>query len=60
MFSLIMPILIAGDILTGTFHYRKSETSSRELDIEIHYWVKKPDSSHASSGDITIQMYKVR
>ena len=53
--------LITGDIVAGTFHCKKSETNSRELDVEIHYSVKKPDSSYVmSSGDITVQMYKVR
>ena len=55
-----MTILIAGDIVTGTFHCKKSETNSRELDVEIHYSVNKPDSGHAGLGNVTVQMYKVR
>ena len=55
-----MTILIAGDIVTGTFHCKKSETNSRELDVEIHYLVKKPNGDHAGLGNVTVQMYKVR
>ena len=54
-----MPIVVTGDIVTGTFH-SKSETNSSELDVEIHYSVKKRDSSHSSLGYVTVQMYKSR
>ena len=40
--------MIAGDTIAGTFHCKKSETNSRELDIEIHYLVKKSDSSYVT------------
>ncbi|TFK40493.1 protein arginine N-methyltransferase [Crucibulum laeve] len=59
LFLLREPISVSeGSIVTGSFHCRKSETNSRELDVEIHYSVKQdPDSS---PSDIVVQMYKVR
>lgn len=47
-----------GSVVHGTFHCRKSETNSRELDVEIHYSVKQDAESTAS--DTIVQMYKVR
>ena len=48
-----------GNIVAGTFHCRKSETNSRELDVEIHYWVKENEGA-SPSGDIVVQIYRVR
>ncbi|KAF8158442.1 arginine N-methyltransferase 3 [Crassisporium funariophilum] len=47
-----------GSIVTGTFRCRKSETNSRELDVEIHYSVVEGEG--ASPSDTVVQMYKVR
>jgi len=51
--------VIEGSKVTGTFHCRKSETNSRELDIEIHYAI-----SHTGFGvqprETTVQSFKVR
>ncbi|KAF8993501.1 protein arginine N-methyltransferase [Cyathus striatus] len=59
IFLLREPITVSeGSIVGGTFHCRKSETNSRELDVEIHYSVQQePDSS---PSDTVVQMYKVR
>jgi len=49
---------IEGTTVTGSFHLKKSETNSRELDVEIHYAV-----SHTGLGPTsgtTVLMYKVR
>lgn len=56
-------ILITGDatgnVVVGSFHCRKSDTNSRELEVEIHYALK--ESADASAvGDVVVQMYKVR
>jgi protein arginine N-methyltransferase 3 len=50
--------LYVGTTVTGTFHLKKSETNSRELDVVIHYSV-----SHTGLGPTsgtTVLMYKVR
>ena len=46
-----------GTTVSGTFHLKKSETNSRELDVEIHYTV-----SHTglTSSAMKFQTYKVR
>lgn len=49
---------LLGTVVNGTFHCRKSQTNSRELEVEIHYYVKQDTDSQAS--EIIIQMYKVR
>jgi len=41
------------------FHCRKSEMNSRELDVEIHYSVRE-NADAPASGDVVVQMYKVR
>ncbi|KAF8321754.1 S-adenosyl-L-methionine-dependent methyltransferase [Clavulina sp. PMI_390] len=48
---------IEGTTVSGTFHLKKSETNSRELDVEIHYSV-----SHTglTSSPMKFQTYKVR
>ncbi|RDB14874.1 Protein arginine N-methyltransferase 3 [Hypsizygus marmoreus] len=59
LFLLREPISVEeGSIVHGTFHCRKSEDNSRELDVEIHYSVKEDSESPAS--DLIVQMYKVR
>ncbi|KAG6866179.1 hypothetical protein C0991_007729 [Blastosporella zonata] len=40
----------------GTFHCRKSEDNSRELDVEIHFSVKNDSGSPAS--ETVVQMFK--
>jgi protein arginine N-methyltransferase 3 len=44
--------------VTGRFHCVKSETNSRELDVEIHFSVKTEEEDVA--GATVVQMYKVR
>lgn len=59
LFMLREPITVSeGSIVTGSFHCRKSETNSRELDVEIHYSVK--EDAEAPAGPTIVQMYKVR
>ncbi|KAJ7618910.1 protein arginine N-methyltransferase [Mycena polygramma] len=59
LFLLREPIVVEeGDVVTGHFHCVKSKTNSRELDVEIHYAVKKPEAE--SAGVTVVQMYKVR
>ncbi|KAJ6554983.1 protein arginine N-methyltransferase [Mycena vulgaris] len=58
LFLLREPIVVEeGSIVTGHFHCVKSQTNSRELDVEIHYAVKNPDGE---VGGTVVQMYKVR
>ncbi|KAG8214938.1 S-adenosyl-L-methionine-dependent methyltransferase [Butyriboletus roseoflavus] len=47
-----------GTIVSGTFYCKKSEGNSRELDIEIHYSVRK--GGDAPTSEVVVQMYKVR
>lgn len=48
-----------GNVVTGTFHCKKSEDNSRELDVEIHYTTKASADVEAS-GDVVVQIFKVR
>ncbi|KAH7928744.1 protein arginine N-methyltransferase [Leucogyrophana mollusca] len=48
-----------GTIVTGTFDLRKSADNSRELDVEIHYSVRKNAEADTISETV-VQMYKVR
>ncbi|KAF7964712.1 hypothetical protein HWV62_3685 [Athelia sp. TMB] len=59
LFLLREPLVVTeGDVVVGSFHCRKSETNSRELEVEIHYALR--ESSDAAVGEVTVQMYKVR
>ncbi|KAF9450547.1 protein arginine N-methyltransferase [Macrolepiota fuliginosa MF-IS2] len=59
LFMLPEPITVTQDsAVTGSFHLRKRETNSRELDVEIHYSVKLNEETVAT--DTLVQMYKVR
>ncbi|KAF9220251.1 S-adenosyl-L-methionine-dependent methyltransferase [Gyrodon lividus] len=59
IFLLRDPILAEeGTVVSGMFYCKKSEGNSRELDVEVHYSVRK--DADASAGDIVVQMYKVR
>ncbi|KAF8529315.1 S-adenosyl-L-methionine-dependent methyltransferase [Hysterangium stoloniferum] len=59
LFLLKEPIKVEeGSTILGTFHCRKSEDNSRELDVEIHYSVL--DEGQAVAQDTIIQMYHVR
>ncbi|KAI0265674.1 S-adenosyl-L-methionine-dependent methyltransferase [Gloeopeniophorella convolvens] len=64
IFLLREPIVVTeGTVVVGMFHCRKSETNSRELDIEVHYSVKPSagsDSGAETPGDVVVQIYKVR
>jgi protein arginine N-methyltransferase 3 len=44
----------------GTFYCRKSESNSRELDVEIHYSVMDSAEGSGETGSTIVQMYKVR
>lgn len=56
--AVLIDHLILGSIVVGTFKCRKSETNSRELDVEIHYSVKLDEET--SPSETIVQMYKVR
>ncbi|KDQ49228.1 hypothetical protein JAAARDRAFT_43018, partial [Jaapia argillacea MUCL 33604] len=59
VFFLRDPIVVdEGTVVAGTFHCKKSDTNSRELDVEIHYTVKSEEGD--APGDVIIQIYKVR
>ncbi|KAF9568765.1 arginine N-methyltransferase 3 [Agrocybe pediades] len=59
IFLLKEPITVTEDsLITGKFMCKKSETNSRELDVEIHYSVKLDDQTPPS--ETIVQMYKVR
>ncbi|EPQ54848.1 protein arginine N-methyltransferase [Gloeophyllum trabeum ATCC 11539] len=59
LFFLREPIVVEeGTVVSGTFHCRKSEGNSRELDVEIHYTVK--NEGDKEPGDVVVQMFKVR
>ncbi|KAJ6624377.1 protein arginine N-methyltransferase [Mycena sp. CBHHK59/15] len=46
LFLLREPIIVEeGSIVTGNFHCVKSQTNSRELDVEIHYSVKTQEAA---------------
>lgn len=46
-----------GTVVSGTFYCKKNDVNSRELDIEIHYSVRK--GADAPASDVVVQMYKV-
>jgi protein arginine N-methyltransferase 3 len=48
-----------GTIVTGTFYCKKSDTNSRELDVEIHY-SSRQNAGTTTVGDTVVQIYKVR
>ncbi|KAG5645450.1 hypothetical protein DXG03_005999 [Asterophora parasitica] len=59
LFLLREPISVAeGSTVHGSFHCRKSEDNSRELDVEIHFSVKQDPEGPAS--EVVVQMFKVR
>ncbi|KAJ8081154.1 hypothetical protein PM082_017997 [Marasmius tenuissimus] len=51
-----------GTVVLGQFCCRKSESNSRELDVEIRYTVKDGEGADAATtrDDVIVQMYKVR
>lgn len=55
---LLIDDFVLGSIVVGTFKCRKSETNSRELDVEIHYSVKLDEET--LPNETIVQMYKVR
>jgi len=60
IFLLREPFVVEeGSIVQGHFHCRKSESNSRELDVEIHYFVRR-SLEDEDVGDTVVQMYKVR
>jgi protein arginine N-methyltransferase 3 len=48
-----------GTIVAGTFYCKKSDTNSRELDVEIHY-CSRQNAGTTEVGDTVVQIYKVR
>ncbi|CAA7261550.1 unnamed protein product [Cyclocybe aegerita] len=59
IFMLREPFMISEEsIVVGSFRCRKSETNSRELDVEIHYSVQEDESANPS--ETVVQMYTVR
>ncbi|KAG9308854.1 S-adenosyl-L-methionine-dependent methyltransferase [Chiua virens] len=46
-----------GTVVSGTFYCKKNENNSRELNVEIHYSVKKSEDVPVS--EVVVQMYKV-
>ncbi|KAK7039941.1 protein arginine N-methyltransferase 3 [Favolaschia claudopus] len=64
LFLLREPIVVKeGSIVSGHFHCVKSQTNSRELDVEIHYRVQyetEDDGDDTTTSDTVVQMYKVR
>lgn len=46
-----------GTTISGTFHCRKSDENSRELDVEFHYHVTPNGAT--PQGDPIIQFFKV-
>lgn len=70
LFQISLMMLICGLInfslgteVSGTFHCRKSEDNSRELDVEIHYVIREQDEedeSKISESPMIIQSFKVR
>ncbi|KIL67772.1 hypothetical protein M378DRAFT_975790 [Amanita muscaria Koide BX008] len=59
LFMLRDPIpVVEGTVVTGTFHCRKSQTNSRELDVEIHYRVQ--EAGEYQSNTVIVQLFKVR
>ncbi|KAK0201522.1 protein arginine N-methyltransferase [Desarmillaria ectypa] len=60
IFLLREPIVVEeGSKVRGTFYCRKSESNSRELEVEIHY-VKQGSTGADESKDLVVQMYTVR
>ncbi|KAF7365651.1 Protein arginine N-methyltransferase 3 [Mycena venus] len=62
LFLLREPFVVSeGSIVTGHFHCVKSQTNSRELDVEIHYAVQNEEGAgDVAKGVTVVQMYKVR
>jgi len=46
-----------GITVTGTFHCKKSEDNSRELDIEFQYRINRP--GHEGDSPLVVQSFKV-
>ena len=61
-----MLTFIKGIVVSGTFHCRKSEENSRELDVEIHYVVRDISGTDdeteggVEASPMIIQSFKVR
>ncbi|KAF9068611.1 S-adenosyl-L-methionine-dependent methyltransferase [Rhodocollybia butyracea] len=52
-------IVDEGFSVQGHFHCRKSDSNSRELDVEIHYTIHDVEGKNVSP-DVVVQMFKVR
>ncbi|TFY72550.1 hypothetical protein EVG20_g489 [Dentipellis fragilis] len=59
IFLLEEPIVVdEGTVVSGTFHCKKSEENSRELDVELHYAVRENRDAPVPE-EVVVQMYKV-
>ena len=54
-------LALAGVTVAGTFHCRKSEGNSRELDVEFQYRIKYPGNpgNEDESSSLIVQSFKV-
>ncbi|KAA1472227.1 S-adenosyl-L-methionine-dependent methyltransferase [Dentipellis sp. KUC8613] len=60
IFLLEEPIVVdEGTVVSGTFHCKKSEENSRELDVELHYAVRENKDAPVPE-EVVVQLYKVR
>ncbi|KAE9402260.1 S-adenosyl-L-methionine-dependent methyltransferase [Gymnopus androsaceus JB14] len=60
LFLLKEPFIVdEGSVVQGHFHCRKSDSNSRELDVEIHYTVQDAEGKNINP-DIVVHMFKVR
>ena len=53
-------IRIKGTVVEGTFKCKKNEENSRELVVEIHYRVSKPDGPAPLEDSAIVQIFTVR
>ena len=49
---------LPGVTVTGTFHCRKSEDNSREIDVELQYRVHR-GGANADDSPLVVQSFKV-
>ena len=56
--NVLMCFGFSGTIVQGTFICHKSDSNTRELDVEIHYVVRDPTGE--AIGDAVVQIFKLR
>ncbi|KAJ3759216.1 S-adenosyl-L-methionine-dependent methyltransferase [Lentinula raphanica] len=60
LFLLKEPFVVdEGFVVSGHFHCHKSDSNSREIDIEIHYTVQDV-ASQTPSQDVVVEMFKIQ